>query len=158
MIAKQPAREEPYGWVIVAVVTMCMTLGFGAGATVSVLMKPFEEEFGWSRADISMAYTMHTIGAAIGGLFWGGLSDRIGARKIAFIGAVAMSAGLMALKWQSASVDALCDLLSDRRDRICLSVRAADCADGLVVQRAQGTGDRHYHRRRRHRPGDRAVR
>jgi MFS family permease len=100
MIAKQPIREEPYGWVIVAVVTVCMTLGFGAGATVSVLMKPFEEEFGWLRADISMAYTAHTIGAAIGGLVWGGLSDRIGARKIAFLGAVAMSAGLMALKWQ----------------------------------------------------------
>lgn len=101
MTAKQSIREEPYGWVIVAVVTMCMALGFGAGATVSVLMKPLEEEFGWLRADLSMAYTSHTIGAAIGGLVWGGLADRIGARKIAFLGVVAMSAGLMALKWQS---------------------------------------------------------
>jgi MFS family permease len=101
MVAKERFGEQPYGWMIVAVATVCLALGFGAGGMVSVLMEPFEQEFGWYRADISMAYTTHTIGAALGGLVWGGLSDRIGARKIAFIGAVAMSAGLMALKWQS---------------------------------------------------------
>jgi MFS family permease len=98
--AKDRFSEHPYGWVIVAVSTVCLALGFGAGATVSVFMKPFEQEFGWLRADISMAYTMHTIGAALGGLVWGILSDRLGARKIAFIGAVAISAGLAAIRWQ----------------------------------------------------------
>jgi MFS family permease len=101
MVMKERFSEQPYGWMIVAVSTVCLALGFGAGGTVSVLMTPFEQEFGWFRADISMAYTTHTIGAALGGLVWGGLSDRIGARKIAFIGAAAMSAGLIALKWQS---------------------------------------------------------
>ena len=101
MVAKERFSEQPYGWAIVAVSTVCLALGFGAGGTVSVLMTPFEQEFGWFRADISMAYTTHTIGAALGGLVWGGLSDRIGARMIAFIGAVGMSAGLIALKWQS---------------------------------------------------------
>jgi MFS family permease len=101
MAAQDRFSEQPYGWMIVAVATVCLALGFGAGGTVSVLMKPFEEDFGWFRADISMAYTAHTIGAALGGLVWGGLSDRIGARKIAIIGAVAISAGLIALKWQS---------------------------------------------------------
>ena len=93
--------EHPYGWVIVAVSTVGLALGFGAGSTVSVLMKPFEQEFGWLRADISMAYTAHTIGAALGGLVWGRLSDRFGARRIGVLGAIAMSAGLAALKWQS---------------------------------------------------------
>ena len=97
MVAKESFSEQPYGWTIVAVSTVCLALGFGAGGTVSVLMTPFEQEFGWFRADISMAYTTHTIGAALGGLVWGGLSDRIGARKIAFIGTVGMSAGLIAL-------------------------------------------------------------
>ena len=101
MVAKDRFSEQPYGWIIVAVATVCLALGFGAGGTVSVLMKPLEDEFGWFRADISMAYTAHTIGTALGGLVWGALSDRIGARKIAFIGAVAMSAGLITLKWQS---------------------------------------------------------
>jgi MFS family permease len=101
MVATDRFSEQPYGWIIVAVATVCIALGFGAGGTVSVLMKPFEEELGWFRADISMAYTMHTVGTALGGLLWGSLSDRIGTRKIALIGAVAMSVGLMALKWQA---------------------------------------------------------
>ena len=101
LMTEDSFSEQPYGWVIVAVSTVCLALGFGAGGTVSVFMKPFEQEFGWLRADISMAYTMHTIGAGLGGLFWGGLSDRIGATKIAFIGTGAMSAGLAMLQWQN---------------------------------------------------------
>jgi MFS family permease len=93
--------EQPYGWVIVAVATVCLALGFGANITVSVFMAPFEQEFGWFRADISLAYSMLTVGAAIGGLYWGSLSDRIGARRIGLFGAVAVSIGLMALRWQS---------------------------------------------------------
>jgi MFS family permease len=49
-----------------------------------------------------MADTADSIGAALGGLFWGALSDRIGAKPVALIGTVGMSAGLVALKWQSA--------------------------------------------------------
>ncbi|MFO1110763.1 MAG: MFS transporter [Bradyrhizobium sp.] len=92
--------EQPYGWVIVTVATVSLALGFGAGGVVSVLMKPLEDEFGWFRADVSMAYTAYSIGAALGGLFWGALSDRIGAKPVALIGTVGMSAGLAALKWQ----------------------------------------------------------
>lgn len=100
-IACEQHGEQPYGWVIVAVSTMCLALGFGAGGTVSVFMKPFEDELGWFRADTSMAYTVHTIGAALGGLFWGSLSDRIGARRIAILGTIGLAAGLAALRWQS---------------------------------------------------------
>src|SRR3954467_176802 len=100
--ASEVTREHPYGWVIVAVSTVALALGFGAGGVVSVLMKPLEEEFGWFRADISMAYTAYSIGAAIGGVFWGGVCDRIGAKPVALIGTVGMSAGLVALKWQNA--------------------------------------------------------
>jgi MFS family permease len=100
--AVERSNEHPYGWVIVTVATISLALGFGAGGVVSVLMKPLEEEFGWFRADISMAYTAYSIGAAIGGLFWGAMSDRIGAKPVALIGVVGMSAGLAALKWQSA--------------------------------------------------------
>src|SRR5262249_49157819 len=100
--ATDPTSEHPYGWVIVAVATISLALGFGAGGVVSVLMKPLEEELDCFRADISMAYTAYSIGAAIGGLFWGALSDRIGAKPVALFGVVGMSAGLAALKWQGA--------------------------------------------------------
>jgi MFS family permease len=99
--AQDRFAEQPYGWVIVAVATTCLALGFGANITVSVFMKPFEEEFGWLRADISMAYTLLTVGAATGGIIWGSLSDRIGAKRIGLFGAFAISIGLMALRWQN---------------------------------------------------------
>lgn len=93
--------EQPYGWVVVGVATVCLALGFGANITVSIFMTPFELEFGWLRADISMAYTALTVGAAIGGIVWGSLSDRIGAGKIGILGAFALSFGLIALRWQN---------------------------------------------------------
>jgi MFS family permease len=93
--------EQPYGWVIVAVATTCLALGFGANIVVSVFIKPFEAEFGWARAEISLAYSVLTVGAAIGGVVWGSLSDRIGSKRIGFFGAFALAAGLIALRWQS---------------------------------------------------------
>ncbi len=93
-------EEQPFGWVIVAIATLVLALGFGSNATVPVLVKPFEQTFGWSRAAISMAYTSMTIGAALGGLFWGSLSDKIGAKRIALFGAVMMSGSLMLISRQ----------------------------------------------------------
>lgn len=94
-------EDQPYGWVIVAVATYCMVLAFGANLTVSVLIDPLQSEFGWPRADISVAYTMLTVGAAAGGLFWGRLSDQIGARKISFFGAFVLSSQLILISFQS---------------------------------------------------------
>ncbi|MCZ6589206.1 MAG: MFS transporter [Alphaproteobacteria bacterium] len=90
-------EEQPYGWVIIAVATLVLALAFGTNITVPVLVKPFEQEFGWSRAAISLAYTALTIGAAAGGLFWGSLSDKIGAKHIAMFGVVMLSGSLMLL-------------------------------------------------------------
>ena len=94
-------REHPYGWVIVGVATICLTLGFGVNTIMSVFMKPFEDEFGWLRTDTSLAYTMNAIGAAAGGILWGGLSDVFSTRRIGLFGAIAISLGMIALRWQS---------------------------------------------------------
>ena len=102
MAAKAATEQEhPYGWVIVGVATVCLALGFGANIIVSVFMKPFEDEFGWLRTDTSLAYTMNAIGAAAGGIMWGGLSDLFSTRWIGLIGAIAISLGMIALRWQS---------------------------------------------------------
>lgn len=101
MTYSESIEEKRYGWVIVAVSTLSLAFAFGANLTVSVLMNPFETEFGWSRAEVSMAYTILTVGAAIGGLVWGGLSDRIGAKKISFIGGVTLSVSLVLISFQS---------------------------------------------------------
>jgi len=105
VIAHEPPQEQAsvslYAWVIVAIATVCLALGFGANIVISVFMKPFEDEFGWLRADTSMAYTMNAIGAGAGGILWGGLSDVVGPKRIGVFGAIALSLGLIAMRWQS---------------------------------------------------------
>ncbi|MBW8639822.1 MFS transporter [Hoeflea sp. WL0058] len=101
MAAQENIQEQPYGWVIVAVATLSLALGFGANLSVTVLIDPFQTEFGWSRAEISMAYTMVTVGAAFGGLVWGSLSDRIGARQIAILASVTLAGAVAAVGYQS---------------------------------------------------------
>ncbi|MFC1664858.1 MFS transporter [Pseudomonadota bacterium] len=92
-------KEQSYGWVVVGVATIAQALAFGANITVSVLINPWELEFGWPRADISLAYGVITIGAALGGIIFGTLSDRVGYKRIAFLGATVMGFGLMGLSW-----------------------------------------------------------
>jgi MFS family permease len=78
-----------------------MMAGFGMMTTVASLMNPLESEFGWLRADIALAYTLASLGAAIGGLIWGHWADRAGARSVAIGGAVVMGVGLLLLSRQS---------------------------------------------------------
>jgi len=103
-IARSRKREQEsdhYRWVIVAVATICLALGFGANIVISVFMKPLEDEFGWLRADTSMAYAMNAIGAGAGGILWGGLSDVVSPKRIGLFGVFALSLGLVAMRWQS---------------------------------------------------------
>ena len=61
----------PRRWVVAAAATFGMLASFGMATTVSVFIKPFEDEFGWLRADISFAYALFSAGAALGGLVVG---------------------------------------------------------------------------------------
>jgi len=95
------SKTDPYGWVIVIAATICMVVAFGANLSVTVLIQPFEAEFGWSRGQISLAYGMVSIGGAFGGLFWGAMADRIGVRTIAFIAGITLPLAMTALAFVS---------------------------------------------------------
>ena len=87
-------------WVVVAAATLGMMAAFGVSATVALVMKPFEIEFGWQRADIALAYTLLSAGTAVGGLVCGGFADRVNTRAMVVFGAAVMAAGLMLLSRQ----------------------------------------------------------
>src|SRR4051794_5870528 len=44
-------KSVPRRWVVVAAATFGMLASFGMTTTIAVFMKPFEDEFGWLRAD-----------------------------------------------------------------------------------------------------------
>jgi MFS family permease len=95
--------DEPNrrGWMVVGAATVAMMAGFGMMTTVASLMNPLEVEFGWMRADMAFAYTLASLGAAIGGPVWGHLADRAGARPVAIGGALVIGGGLLLLSQQS---------------------------------------------------------
>ena len=85
------------GILVVVGGTVAMALGFGSLALISVFMRPLETEFGWSRADTSLAYAVATIGMAVGGVVWGRVSDRVDIRILLAIGGSGMVLPLFAM-------------------------------------------------------------
>jgi len=80
MIADRVTR----GWVIVMTSVLGITVSFGSLVifTFGVFLKPLSSQFGWSRAEISLAFTLTALTVAVFSPFIGRLVDRIGARKV----------------------------------------------------------------------------
>jgi MFS family permease len=81
-------------WVVVAAASAGMAAAYGGISTISVLIEPFRAEFGWAKADISMAYLLVSAGAALGGLGAGRLTDRLPTGPIAVAGVIFIALGL----------------------------------------------------------------
>src|SRR3989304_3946012 len=63
----------------------------------SALVKPLQDEFGWSRALISGAFSLRTEVGGLASPVVGYLVDRIGARRLLLAGSVLVGAGFIAL-------------------------------------------------------------
>ncbi len=89
------ARAE---WAAMWPLPLVSMLGYVGGASFAyssgVFMQELTREFGWSRAEFAMAFTIHSlVGLAMAPVI-GRLIDRIGARKMALIGIVPFMLGL----------------------------------------------------------------
>lgn len=71
-----------YGYVIVAVAFMFQAVGWGVFNSMGVFFKPFMDEFGWSRALISSAFSLAMLVCGMSSILQGRLSDRLGPRVI----------------------------------------------------------------------------
>ena len=112
----QQTTDAPYGWVIVAIAFLLQIAAFGALVNISVFLKPLATEFGWHRGELSFSYTAISIGAGIGGLVMGTLSDRLPARRMVLFGILSLSILLFALStiqalWQVYLISVLIGLL-----------------------------------------------
>ena len=50
-----------YGWIVVAVTLVALLMTAGARSMVTVLIRPLEDEFGWSRGTISAAVVVNLL-------------------------------------------------------------------------------------------------
>lgn len=67
---------------------LMVALGFGAVVNIAVFLLPLGVEFGWARADLSLAYSIAGIGTGLGGIAMGHLADRLPIRRVVLLGAV----------------------------------------------------------------------
>ena len=70
-----------YAWTIVAVCFAVAVMTAGVRSTPGVLIVPFEDEFGWSRAIISFALGVNLLLFGAIGPFAAAIMDRFGARR-----------------------------------------------------------------------------
>lgn len=73
---------------------VAMNLCFGAAYAWSVFLGPLQSEFGWTRAEVSVAFTVSIACISMGVLIGGRWQDRKGPAPVALTGAVLFSAGM----------------------------------------------------------------
>ena len=94
-------RDPGYAWVMVACVFILSALSFGSLASISVFLKPLALEFGWSRGQTSLSYTVISFSSAVFGVFWGYIADKYGTRWFGIAAAIMMSLSLFLLSKQT---------------------------------------------------------
>ena len=72
-----------------------MLLGNSGMYVVSVVLPEVQAEFGVSRADASIPYTLSMLGFGIGGMWMGRWADRFGIARVAALGAVGVASGFV---------------------------------------------------------------
>ncbi len=76
-----------------------MTLGGSSMYVVAVVLPAVQAEFGISRADASLPYTLMMIGFGVGGLFMGRWADRAGVHVPLMLGGICTGLGFIAASW-----------------------------------------------------------
>jgi MFS family permease len=92
----QAQPESPYAWARLAAALALMTIGGAGMYGVTVALPPVQAEFGLSRSDASLPYTLTMVGFALGGILMGKLSDRFGVLVPVLIGGTALGLGFIA--------------------------------------------------------------
>jgi MFS family permease len=82
-----------YAWLIVLVtfVTLITTAGFRA--TPGVLIVPLQDEFGWSRATISLAVSIGLVLYGLASPFSAALMERFGVRRVMLVALATVAGG-----------------------------------------------------------------
>jgi MFS family permease len=75
--------------------SIIMLIAFAVRASFGVFQIPIASEFGWPRAEFSLALAIQNLAWGIGQPIFGAIAEKIGDRKAIFIGALFYAAGLI---------------------------------------------------------------
>jgi sugar phosphate permease len=88
-----------YGWWIVLASGIGLALHYGPVivTTFGVFVKPLSHQFGWSRGQLSIAFSLSTLGLAATAPFVGRLADYFGARRVILPATLFFGLGFLSL-------------------------------------------------------------
>jgi len=94
-----------YGWVVTVAAFTVLATSYGIQFSFGVLLPRIVEDTGWSRAEISLAFSVYIFGYSALSVFSGVLTDRLGPRRVIAIGGVILGVayvlvGLVQSQWQ----------------------------------------------------------
>ena len=95
MTRSAPRNRIFYGWILVASIWLIVVVSSGIFISFGVFLNPLLDSFGWTRATVSLAYSIFMLTGGIGTLAIGGLVERYSIRKILLIGGLIHAAGIM---------------------------------------------------------------
>jgi sugar phosphate permease len=90
------AQTIHYAWVVFAVTFLALIAAAGVRSVPSILIVPLENEFGWSRATISVAVSINLLMYGLIGPFAAALMNRFGVRRIMTLAFLLIAAGVSA--------------------------------------------------------------
>ncbi len=86
--------ESRASWVIAIVALAILAVAYGGPLLAAVALKPIAAELGAPRSVPTLATSLSFIGAGVGGIFMGWLSEKIGIRIVVTFGAIMIGAGM----------------------------------------------------------------
>ena len=90
-----PKRAFFYGYVIVAAAFLSMAFSSGAIFSFSVFFAPLQDQFGWSRAVTSSAFSLNMVVQGALAIGVGRLNDRFGPRMILTVSGLVLGLGFV---------------------------------------------------------------
>lgn len=87
--------NRSYGWVVVLVSFCILAVSTGTILSFGVFLKPLLAEFGWTRGQTSLAYSLNWIVFGLFSPIFGALSDRFNTRAVVLAGGIIYGAGML---------------------------------------------------------------
>jgi len=90
-----PRTHSPLFTPVLIVSCVIIMASFAVRASFGVFQIPIAEEFGWLRAEFSLAIAIQNLAWGIGQPIFGALAEKLGDRKAIILGAITYAAGLV---------------------------------------------------------------
>ena len=88
-------HRAPLFTPVLLVGCVIIVISFAVRASFGVFQIPIAEEFGWLRAEFSMAIAIQNLAWGVGQPIFGAIAEKIGDRKAIIIGAIVYAAGMV---------------------------------------------------------------